>query len=72
MERAKLLLQSEYRITMKIQPPNKIQLIFHRGAKVIEQPKSKLIREDFGMLIWKENDIAIMCSKTYPIYNILN
>lgn len=47
------------RITMKIQPPKNIQLIFHRGAKVKEQPKEKLIREDFGLLDWKENDRAV-------------
>ena len=51
--------ENEDRITMKIQPPKNIQIIFHRGAKVKAQPGSKLVNEDFGMLIWKGNDRAI-------------
>ncbi len=31
------------RITMKIQPPKVIHIIFHRGVKVRPQPKDKLI-----------------------------
>ncbi len=50
---------SEDRITMKIQPPDKIQLIFHRGAKVKEQPGTKLIQDDSGLLEWKGNDRAV-------------
>jgi len=53
----------EDRITMRIQPPKQVQLIFHRGAKVKEQPKDKLIREDFGILTWKGNDRAIATFK---------
>jgi hypothetical protein len=49
----------EDRITMKIHPPKNIQLIFHRGAKKLEQPKEKLIQENSLFLIWKENDRAI-------------
>jgi len=51
------------RITMKTQPQKQIQLIFHRGAKVKEQPKQHLIREDYGMLVWKENDRAVAVFK---------
>lgn len=47
------------RITMKIQPPKKVQLVFHCGAKVQEQPKERLIKEDFKMLDWKGNDRAV-------------
>ena len=47
------------RITMRILPPKQVQLIFHCGAKVKEQPKQKLISEDFGLLVWKENNRAI-------------
>ena len=46
-------------ITMKIQPPKQILLIFHRGAKKQEPMKSKLIADDSGLLVWKENDRAI-------------
>ena len=49
----------EDRITMKIQPPKNVQLIFHRGAKALEMPKEKLISEDFGLLNWKTNDRAV-------------
>jgi hypothetical protein len=55
--------EGQDRITVKINPPKQIQLIFHRGAKVLEQPKDKLITEDFGLLLWKENDRAIATIK---------
>lgn len=51
--------KDEDRITMRIHPPKNIQLIFHRGAKVQQQPKGKLIRDDSGMLVWKTNDRAV-------------
>jgi hypothetical protein len=51
------------RVTMRIQPPKQIQLIFHRGAKKIIQPKDKLIDDKSGLLIWKENDRAIASFK---------
>lgn len=55
---------NEDRITMRIQPTtNQIQVIFHRGAKVKEQPKEKLISEDFKILVWKANDRAIATFK---------
>lgn len=55
---------NEDRITMRIQPLTKqAQLIFHRGAKKQEQPKDKLIANKSKMLIWKENDRAIITFK---------
>jgi hypothetical protein len=50
---------TEDRITMRIHPPKQVQLIFHRGAKVKEQPKDKLLQEDSGLLEWKATDRAI-------------
>ena len=50
---------NEDRITMRIQPPKQIQLIFHRGAKVKKQPEDKLIQDPTSLLTWKENDRAI-------------
>lgn len=47
------------RITMRIQPPGKLQLIFHRGAKKQQQPKETLIGASAPFLSWKENDRAI-------------
>lgn len=54
----------EDRITMRIQPPKQIQLIFHRGAKKLEQPSQKLIEDHTGILNWRENDRAIATFKT--------
>jgi hypothetical protein len=51
------------RITMKIQPPKNIQLIFHRGAKVKAQPQDRLIKDESGLLAWKENDRAVATFK---------
>ena len=58
------LFNNEDRITMRIQPPKQIQLIFHRGAKVKKQPKNKLINDETGLLLWKENDRAVVSFKT--------
>lgn len=53
------------RITMRIQPPAKqVQLIFHRGASKQTQPKDKLISNKSKMLVWKENDRAIVTFKS--------
>ena len=55
----------EDRITMKIQPPAKqILLIFHRGTKKQQQPKDKLIANKSKILVWKENDRAIITFKS--------
>ena len=56
---------NEDRITIRVQPPTKqVQLIFHRGAKKQEQPKDKLISNKSKMLVWKENDRAIVTFKS--------
>lgn len=47
------------RITMRIQHPQKIQLVLHHGAKKLEQPKGKIIQTNSNLLTWKENDRAI-------------
>ena len=54
---------NEDRITMRVQPPGKIQLIFHRGAKKLIQPQNRLIDDPSGLLLWKENDRAIAAFK---------
>ncbi len=54
---------NEDRITMRVQAPKQLQLIFHRGAKVKEQPKDKLIKDESGLLAWKENDRAVASFK---------
>lgn len=56
---------NEDRITMRVQPPTKqVQLIFHRGAKKQEQPNDKLISNKSKLLVWKENDRAIITFKS--------
>jgi hypothetical protein len=56
---------NEDRITMRVQPPTKqAQLIFHRGAKKQIQPKGKLISNKSKMIVWKENDRAIVTFKS--------
>ena len=57
-------------ITIKIQPPKLIQIIFHRGAKVKEQPAERLISDNSGLLAWRENDRAIATFKTLEEINI--
>ena len=57
---------NDVRITMRIQPPTQLQLIFHRGAKVKEQPKHKIIKENSGILSWRGNDRAIATFKNMP------
>lgn len=47
------------RITMRIHPQKQLQLIFHRGAKVMDQPEDRLLKGTYSFLVWKENDRAI-------------
>lgn len=54
---------NEDRITMSIQSPNQIHIVFHCGAKVQVQPKNKLISFESGLLEWKTNDRAIVTFK---------
>ncbi len=56
--------EGEDRITMKIHPPKQIQLIFHRGAKALEQPDQRLIGDAPGFLAWKANDRAVASFKS--------
>jgi hypothetical protein len=51
--------EGEDRITMRIHPPTQIQLVFHRGAAVKEQPSSPLVEDNSGLLLWKSNDRAV-------------
>jgi len=58
------VLHGQDRITMRIQPPRSLQLIFHRGAAVQELPPQKLIPEHKGLLEWKTNDRAVVTIKS--------
>lgn len=55
--------QEKDRITMKIQPPKAVQLVFHRGAKVMAQPPEKLVHDESGLMDWKGNDRAVITFK---------
>lgn len=55
---------NEDRITLRVQDLKQIQIIFHRGAIVKVQPINHLIDDEFNLLIWKENDRAIISFKT--------
>ena len=55
--------EKEDRITMRVHPPKQIQLIFHRGAKKRTQPNHKIIDDNSGLLVWKENDRAVASFK---------
>lgn len=54
----------EDRVTMRIQPPRHLQVIFHRGAKKLDQPSTRIIEDNTCLLAWKENDRAVATFKT--------
>jgi hypothetical protein len=56
--------QGEDRITMRIHPTTQLQLIFHRGAKVLAQPVERLIQDRSNLLNWKTNDRAVVTYKS--------
>lgn len=57
--------QNKDRITMRIHPPKKqVQLILHRGSQKQEQPSRRLIEHPSKLLVWKENDRAIVTFKS--------
>lgn len=56
--------KNEDRITLRVQDTKQVQVIFHRGAKVKVQPKNRLIEDEFNLLVFKENDRAIINIKS--------
>ncbi|MBE2206636.1 MAG: DUF1801 domain-containing protein [Saprospiraceae bacterium] len=54
----------EDRVTMRINPPKQLQLIFHRGAKKMDMPAARMIEDESRLLVWKENDRAVASFKT--------
>jgi len=53
-------LAGEDRITMRIHPPKQVQVVLHRGARVQEQPKERLLADEGALLVWKANDRAVL------------
>lgn len=56
--------KNEDRITLRVQDTKQVQVIFHRGAKVKVQPINHLIEDEFNLLVFKENDRAILNIKS--------
>lgn len=52
------------RITLRINSPKIIQIIFHRGAKVQKQSPERILSDKYTILLWKENDRAIATFKS--------
>jgi hypothetical protein len=50
--------QGEDRVTFRLQPGNRLQLIFHRGAKVREDDFS--FEDDTGLMEWASGDRAVV------------
>ena len=46
------------RVTLKLHPPSKIQVVFHRGAKV-KAREGFVLEDDSGLLKWAAVDRAI-------------
>lgn len=55
--------QGEDKITFNLSSAEKVQLVFHRGAKVKEVPKNRLIEDPENLLKWAANDRAIAAFK---------
>lgn len=51
------------RITMRVHPPKQIQIIFHRGVQKLAPLADRLIADESGLLVWKENDRAVATFK---------
>jgi hypothetical protein len=58
------ILFGEDRITMRINPPKQVQVVLHRGAQVKEQPKERLLKDEYALLDWKSNDRAVLTFKS--------
>lgn len=50
----------EDRITLKLNSPKSVDLVFHRGSKVKPMPENKLIEDSSGLLKWVTNDRAVI------------
>jgi hypothetical protein len=52
-------LAGEDRITLKLMPSKNIQIIFHRGAKVKDQPAQNILSDTPSFLSWAAKDRAV-------------
>ena len=44
---------------MRIHPPKQLQIIFHRGAKVLAQPEKRLVDNDEGAGLVKDGKLFV-------------
>jgi uncharacterized protein YdeI (YjbR/CyaY-like superfamily) len=57
-------INGEDRITIRVNPQKHLQVIFHRGAKVKEQPKERFLSGNYNILVWKGKDRAVASFKS--------
>ncbi|MET0862726.1 MAG: DUF1801 domain-containing protein [Nakamurella sp.] len=50
----------EDRVTFRLQPGNRFQLIFHRGAKVRADTQEFVFQDDTGLLSWVTADRGVV------------
>jgi hypothetical protein len=50
----------EDRVTFRLYPENRVQLIFHRGAKVKSDAEDFTFDDDTGLLRWVADDRAVV------------
>src|ERR687889_432487 len=50
----------EDRVTFRLFPENRVQLVFHRGAKVKDDAADFAFDDDTGLLRWVANDRAVV------------
>lgn len=50
-------------LTLRIYPPQQIQLVFHRGANVQAELPTKFIDDTTGLMVWKTNDRGVITFK---------
>ena len=52
--------EDEDRVTFRLHPPDRIQLIFHRGAKVRSDSEDFAFEDNTGLLRWITNDRGVV------------
>ena len=72
--------EGEDRMTFKLNSPEAIEIVFHRGAKVKALPAENLIEDPHGLLKWATTDRAVakftsldeICEREKPLTEVVN
>ncbi len=56
----------EDRFTFKLNDPEAVDIVFHRGAKAKAMPTERLIEDPDGLLKWATNDRAVATFASMP------